>query len=295
MRKRKGMQDKAVDMIFAVLLIIIGILMIYPLWYVVIASLSEPSAVANGQVLLWPVDFTLDGYKKMFEYTEIWLGYRNSLFYLFFGSFVSLAVIIPAGYALSRRNLQGRRGLNFMFTISMYFSGGLIPTYLLHRSIGWINTIWVLIIPAALSVYNLFLARSFFESSIPEALYESAKLDGATDYGFLFRIAIPLSKAIIAVIFLFSALQWWNEYMRFVIYIDNPKLQSLQVIIRQITQELSEFETGMLSQAEIQIINRNKELLKFSVVVIAALPFAIIYPFVQKYFNQGVMVGAVKE
>lgn len=295
MRKRKGMQDKAVDMIFAVLLIIIGILMIYPLWYVVIASLSEPSAVANGQVLLWPVDFTLDGYKKMFEYTEIWLGYRNSLFYLFFGSFVSLAVIIPAGYALSRRNLQGRRGLNFMFTISMYFSGGLIPTYLLHRSIGWINTIWVLIIPAALGVYNLFLARSFFESSIPEALYESAKLDGATDYGFLFRIAIPLSKAIIAVIFLFSALQWWNEYMRFVIYIDNPKLQSLQVIIRQITQELSEFETGMLSQAEIQIINRNKELLKFSVVVIAALPFAIIYPFVQKYFNQGVMVGAVKE
>lgn len=289
------MQDKAVDMIFAVLLIIIGILMIYPLWYVVIASLSEPSAVANGQVLLWPVDFTLDGYKKLFEYTEIWLGYRNSLFYLFFGSFVSLAVIIPAGYALSRRNLQGRRGLNFMFTISMYFSGGLIPTYLLHRSIGWINTIWVLIIPAALSVYNLFLARSFFESSIPEALYESAKLDGATDYGFLFRIAIPLSKAIIAVIFLFSALQWWNEYMRFVIYIDNPKLQSLQVIIRQITQELSEFETGMLSQAEIQIINRNKELLKFSVVVIAALPFAIIYPFVQKYFNQGVMVGAVKE
>lgn len=295
MRKRRGMQDKAVDTLFAVLLIVIGILMIYPLWYVVIASLSEPSAVAAGKVLLWPVDFTLDGYRKMFEYTEIWLGYRNSLFYLFFGSFVSLAVIIPAGYALSRRHLQGRRGLNFMFTISMYFSGGLIPTYLLHRSIGWINTIWVLIIPAALSVYNLFLARSFFESSIPEALYESAKLDGATDYGFLFRIAIPLSKAIIAVIFLFSALQWWNEYMRFVIYIDNPKLQSLQVIIRQITQELSEFETQMLSQAEIQNMNRNKELLKFSVVVIAALPFAIIYPFVQKYFNQGVMVGAVKE
>lgn len=295
MKKRRGMQDKAVDTMFAVLLVVIGILMIYPLWYVVIASLSEPSAVANGQVLLWPVDFTLDGYRKMFEYTEIWLGYRNSLFYLFFGSFVSLAVIIPAGYALSRRHLQGRRGLNFMFTISMYFSGGLIPTYLLHRTIGWINTIWVLIIPAALSVYNLFLARSFFESSIPEALYESAKLDGATDYGFLFRIAIPLSKAIIAVIFLFSALQWWNEYMRFVIYIDNPKLQSLQVIIRQITQELSEFETQMLSQAEIQNMNRNKELLKFSVVVIAALPFAIIYPFVQKYFNQGVMVGAVKE
>lgn len=295
MKKRRGMQDKAVDMIFAILLVVIGIMMIYPLWYVIIASISEPMAVASGKVLLWPVDFTLDGYKRMFEYKEILLGYRNSVFYLFFGSFVSLAVIIPAGYALSRKQLQGRRGLNFLFTISMYFSGGLIPTYLLHRSIGWINTIWVLIIPAALNVYNLFLARSFFESSIPNALYESAKLDGATDYGFLFRIAIPLSKAIIAVIFLFSALQWWNEYMRFVIYIDNPKLQSLQVIIRQITQELSEFDTEMLSQIEIQNIQRNKELLKFSVVVIAALPFAIIYPFVQKYFNQGVMVGAVKE
>lgn len=295
MKKRRGMQDKVVNIIFAVLLVVIGIMMIYPLWYVIIASISEPMAVASGKVLFWPMNFTLDGYRKMFEYTEIWLGYRNSLFYLFFGSFISLAVIIPAGYALSRKQLQGRRGLNFLFTISMYFSGGLIPTYLLHRSIGWINTIWVLIIPAALNVYNLFLVRSFFESSIPNALYESAKLDGATDYGFLFRIAIPLSKAIIAVIFLFSALQWWNEYMRFVIYIDNPKLQSLQVIIRQITQELSEFETQMLSQSEIQNIQRNKELLKFSVVVIAALPFAIIYPFVQKYFNQGVMVGAVKE
>lgn len=295
MKIKRSMQDKTVDVIFAILLVIIGIMMIYPLWYVVIASISEPSAVAEGKVFLWPVNFTLDGYRKMFEYTEIWIGYRNSLFYLFFGSFVSLAVTIPAGYALSRKHLQGRKVLNFLFTISMYFSGGLIPTYLLHRSIGWINTIWVLIIPSALSVYNLFLARSFFESSIPDALYESAKLDGASDYGFLFRITIPLSKAIIAVIFLFSALQWWNEYMRFVIYIEDPNLQSLQVIVRQITQQLTEFETQMLSPEEIQTVYRNKELLKFTVVVIAALPFAIIYPFVQKYFNQGVMVGAVKE
>lgn len=295
MRKRRGMQDRTVDIAFAVLLVVIGIMLIYPLWYVIIASFSEPSAVAAGNVIFLPAKFTLDGYAKMFEYTEIWIGYRNSLFYLFFGSFVSLAVVIPAGYALSRRRLQGRRTLNFLFTISMYFSGGLIPTYLLHRSLGWINTIWVLIIPAALSVYNLFLARSFYESSIPEALYESAKLDGATDYQFFFRIAIPLSKAIIAVIFLFSALAWWNDYMRCVIYIENPNLQSLQVIIRNITQSLTEFETQMMSPAEILVMTRNKELLKYSVVVIAALPFAIIYPFVQKYFNQGVMVGAVKE
>lgn len=295
MKKKRGMQDRAVNIVFAVLLIAIGIVMLYPLWYVLIASISEPSAVANGKVFLWPVSITFDGYKRMFEYTEIWLGYRNSLFYLFFGSFMSLFIIIPAAYALSRKKLDGRRTLNFLFTISMYFSGGLIPTYLLHRSIGWINTIWVLIIPAALNVYNLFLARSFFESSIPEPLYESAKLDGASDMKFLIRIAIPLSKAIIAVIFLFSALSWWNDYMRFVIYIDDPEMQSLQVIIRQITQELSEFETQMLSAAEKQAMLRNKELLKFSVVVIAAVPFAIIYPFVQKYFNQGVMVGAVKE
>ena len=295
MKKRKGMQDRAVDIIFAILLIVIGIAMIYPLWYVIIASFSEPSAVASGKVFLIPAKFTLDGYRQLLERPEIWRGYANSLFYLFFGSFMSLVVTLPAAYALSRKHLKGRRVLNFLFTISMYFSGGLIPTYLLHRTIGWIDTIWVLIIPSALGVYNMILARNFFESSIPVSLYESAKLDGASDFGFFFRIAIPLSKAIIAVIFLFSALQWWNEYMRFVIYIDNPNLQSLQVIIRQITDELSEFETAMLSQAEIQAMQRNKDLLKFSVVVVAALPFAIIYPFVQKYFNQGVMVGAVKE
>jgi len=289
------MQDRAINLMFDVLLIVIGIMMIFPLWYVVVASLSEPNAVASGQVLFWPVRFTLDGYKGMFAYKEIWMGYRNSLFYLFFGSFISLLVTIPAGYALSRKNLQGRKLLNFLFTISMYFSGGLIPTYLLHRSLGWINTIWVLIIPSALGVYNLFLCRSFFESSIPEALYESAKLDGATDIRFFTRIAIPLSKAIIAVIFLFSALQWWNEYMRFVIYIENPKLQSLQVVIKQITGSLISGNVEILSQKEIQALYRKADLLKYSIVVVAALPFAIIYPFVQKYFNQGVMVGAVKE
>lgn len=294
--KRFFKSDRFTDGCFHILAILIGCCFLYPLWYVVIASISDPTAVANGEVFVIPKGLTLEGYKALMDYPEILRGYANSLFYLFFGSFCCLAVTLPAGYALSRKELKGRKGLNALFIISMYFGGGLIPTYLLHSTIGWIGTIWCLIVPASLSAYNLILARSAFES-LPPALHESAVLDGANEFQFFFRFAIPLCKATIAVLFLFSALAWWNEYMRFVIYMDNPDLQSLQVIIRQVTNELSELlanPEAAISGGAIAEAQKKLDLIRYSVVVVAALPFVLLYPFIQKYFNGGVMVGAVK-
>ena len=236
--KMKTKTDIIVDIILVIIMVIIGIICIYPIWYVIIASISDPTSIASGKVLFLPNKITFDGYKKLFDYPEIWRGYINTFFYLFAGTFASLAVTLPASYALSRKQLKGRRTLNFLFTISMYFSGGLIPSYLINSFIGWNDTIWVMIIPTALNVYNMIIARSAFES-LPSALYESAQLDGASEFRFFFQFAIPLAKATIAVIFLFEGISWWNQYMRFVIYIDNPNLQSLQVIIHQITDSIN--------------------------------------------------------
>jgi len=290
---RKTKSDKFTNTVITILLILLAFLFLYPIWFVVIASFSDPAAIAAGEVLLIPKNFTLAGYKKILEYKSLWQGYGNSLFYLFFGSFVTLVVTLPAAYALSRKELRGRKVINTMFIISMYFSGGLIPTYLLHSTIGWIDTIWVLIVPSALSVYYMILARSAFEA-LPESLYESVLLDGGDDFHYFFRFALPLCKATIAVIFLFSALTWWNEYIRFVIYIETPEMQSLQVMIRQITNELTASLSDTASLGASIEVQKQMELMKYCVVVIAAIPFVILYPFIQKYFNKGVMIGAVK-
>lgn len=291
-RKTKG--DKITDAAIIVLLIILSFVFIYPLWFVVIASFSNPADIALGRVLIVPVGFNFDGYTSMYSHPELFRGYLNSILYLFGGSFLQLAVILPGGYALSRRELVGRRVFNTLFVITMYFGGGMIAVFLLHSTIGWINTIWVMVIPAALNVYNMILARSSFES-LPESLRESAMIDGASDFRYFFQFAVPLCKATVAVLFLFSAVGWWNEYMRFVIYVSNPKIQTLQVIIRNITSEITKTLSNEEATTDEMIeAQRQMELLRYSVVVIAALPFCILYPFIQKYFNKGVMIGAVK-
>lgn len=291
-RIRKSGTDHLTDIVIIIVLILLGIVILYPLWFVIIASVSDPGAVSRGEVIFWPSDINLSAYTEMLSEKSIWIGYRNSILYLFAGSFSMLFVTLPCAYALSRKELKGRRGLNFYFVISMYFSGGLIPTYLLHSSIGWLDTPWVLIVPATMNVYYMILARSSFQE-LPESLREAAILDGASEIYYFVRIVLPLSKAMIAVLFLFCALSWWNEYLRFTIYIDDPQLQSLQVVIRRIFDSLtstSEFASAAEKTAQLN----QAQMLRYSVVVIASLPFCILYPFVQKYFNQGVMVGAVK-
>lgn len=293
MKKKFVIKDRTINTVINILLVIIGLICIYPIWYVVIASFSDPTQISAGNVLLIPRGFNLNGYVKLFEHPDILVGYRNSILYMFGGTFISLCVTLPAAFALSHKNLVGRKWLNTLFVISMYFSGGLIPTYLLHVSLGWVGTIWVLLIPAAMQTYHMILARSSFES-LPEAIRESARIDGCSDFRYFFQFALPLCKATIAVLFLFTALSWWNEYMRFVIYIDNPDLQSLQVIVRQITDSITSSLSETASSTEIAIAQQQTELLRYSIVVVVALPFVLLYPFIQKYFNKGVMIGAVK-
>lgn len=288
----KGGSDRITNIIINIILILLGLLCLYPLWFTIVASVSEPSAVSRGEVLFLPAEFTLEAYTSMFKESSIWIGYRNSIFYLFAGALSMLLVTLPCAYALSRKELRGRKVLNLFFIITMYFGGGMIPTYLLHVSIGWLDTIWVMLVPQMMNVYYMILARSSFQE-MPESLREAAIIDGSSELNYFIKVVIPLSKAIIAVLFLFSALAWWNEYLRFTIYIDSPNLQSLQVVIRRIFEDLtttSEFASAAERQA-----NLNKEqMLRYSVVVIASLPFCLLYPFVQKYFNRGVMIGAVK-
>jgi len=293
-RNNKIKEDIATNFVINTLLIIFGLVCLYPIWFVLIASISNPTAIADGQVLLWPKDITLKAYEALKMYPEIFLGYRNSLFYLFFGTGITLIGILPCAYALSRPELVGRKFWNLLIVISMYFSGGLIPTYLLHKTIGWLDTVWVLVMPGLFIAYYLILARSSFQS-LPESMREAVLIDGGDDFTYFWKFVIPLSKAMIAVIFLFRALGWWNSYMNFLIYIDTPEMQSLQVIVRQIMTKLSSALSEGATVTEQIEAEKIKELLKYSVVVITALPFCLLYPFVQKYFNTGVMIGSVKE
>lgn len=293
-KAKKIREDRGVNFVLNLILTIIAIVSLYPIWFVIIASISDPAAIIAGEVFLIPKQITFSAYEALLDYQEVLLGYRNSLLYMVGGTLVALIGTLPAAYALSRRELKGRRVLNFLVVISMYFSGGMIPTYLLNRSIGWINTIWVMLIPVVFNAYYIILARSSFEG-MPEELHESAVMEGASEFRYFLSIVLPLSKAMIAVIVLFSALSWWNEYMRFVIYIDNPEIQSLQVFLRQITQSLTASLTDSgVSFEQFLEAQKTQSLLKYSIVVITALPFCILYPFVQKYFNRGVMIGAVK-
>lgn len=294
--KRRSRVDRIVDAIIIALLVLIGFACIYPIWFVLIASISDPNKIAAGEVVLLPSGFNLSGYTMLLEFPSLWRGYFNSICYLFGGSFLSLAVTLPAGFALANRRLVGRKFINTYFIICMYFSGGLVASYMLHTTIDsvipWMNTPWVLVIPSAFATYNMILARTSFES-LPPALQEAAEVDGCSSFRFFFQFALPLCKATIAVLFLFSALGWWNEYMRFVIYIESPEIQSLQVIVRNITDRLMQAqENQSFGAAAAQAAK--EQLLRYSVVVVVALPFVLLYPFIQKYFNKGVMIGSVK-
>lgn len=263
----------------------------YPLYFVLIASFSDPTAVASGQVWLYPRGFTLEGYKAIFAYEKIWIGYRNSLFYAAAGTAISLLVTIPAGYALSRSDFMPRKFIMFFFTFTMFFSGGLIPTYILISKLHMNNTIWVMLIPFCLNVYNLIITRSFFKTNIPNELLEAAKLDGCGDSVFFFKVVLPLSKAIIAVVALYYLVASWNNYFRSMIYLKDIQLQTLQVFLRDILIQNEQLTTMSGERNTIQDL---ADMIKYGVIVVSALPMLVAYPFVQRYFIKGVLIGSIK-
>ena len=297
---RENASDRVFGMINTVLLVTIAFVMIYPLYFVIIASFSDPFEVVNGRVFLWIKNFSLESYAYVFKNSLLWSGYTNSIINTFCVVIYNLAILIPAAYVLSKRDLPGRTFFNWFFLITMFFGGGMVPTYLMYRSFGMLNTRWALIC-TAISCYNLVVARTYFQTSIPEALYEAARIDGATDFQCFFRIALPLAGSITAVIALFCASASWNSYYSALLYIRDQKLYPLQLVLRDIlitaqnaykNIDASSADEGVFEQA--LRLTYLAESMKYSVIFIASFPMLALYPFVQKYFVKGVMIGAVK-
>ncbi len=274
-------------------LLIIFVLVLYPLIYVVSSSLSSPTAVSSGRVWLWPVDFSLRGYQVAFSNPQIITGYGNSLYYTFFGTLISVVVTVLVAYPLSRRGLYGRNAIMLFITFTMIFSGGLIPTYLVVKNLGMLDTRWALIIPQAVAAWQVIIARTFFQVTIPEELAEAAALDGCSDLRFLWSVVIPLSKPIIAVLVLMYAVGQWNAYFDALLYLKSDDLQPLQLVLRSILI-LNTTTSGSMEASVMIERQQMADLLKYSLIVVGSLPVLLIYPFAQRYFVRGMLIGSIK-
>jgi putative aldouronate transport system permease protein len=284
--------DRLFDLINT-LFISTGLLIIlYPLYYIIIASLSDPGSLQDSW--LWPGKLSLDGYREIFKNGNIWTGYSNSIMYAVLGTTVNLLFTLPAAYALSRRDMAGRSAIMLIVTFTMFFAGGLVPTYLLVKSLGMLNTVWAMIIPNAVGAWNLIIARTFLQSTIPEELLEAAKMDGCNDIKFFMRIVLPLSQALIAILVLFYGVAHWNSYFNALIFLRDDKLFPLQLVLRAILIQNEIQNDMMLDPTSISEKIKAGELIKYGVIIIASLPLLVLYPFLQKYFVKGVMIGSIK-
>ena len=295
-RKRKISEtraDRVFDVMNYVILTICLLLVAYPLNFVVIASISDPVDVNAGKVILYPVKATMDGYRRILEYDSFFSGYRNTLLYTGLGTLVNMLITVPAAYALSRKDLVGRNFFMMLITFTMIFSGGLMPTFLLVRGLNLLDTIWAMVLPVAVSSWNLIVARTFFQQTIPDDLLEAAQLDGATNVQFFMKVVLPLSKSILAVLVLFYAVSHWNRYQEALFYLRTDSKRPLQLVLRSILFENS-MNDMVDDAANLAAQMRLGELIKYGVIIASSLPLLILYPFLQRYFIQGVMIGAVK-
>lgn len=288
-------KESKVDRIFIgaiyVFLILVLIAVLYPLIYIVSASFSSPSAVTSGRVWLFPVELTLLGYTSVFKNPDIIQGFSNSLFYTVVGTLISVSITIMLAYPLSRKSFYGRNVIMVILVFTMIFDGGLIPLYLVVKDLHLIDTIWALLLPSALAVFQVIIARAFFQSTIPEELVEASEMDGCSDIGFIFKVVLPLAKPIIAVLVLMYAVMKWNMYFDAMIYLKSEELFPLQLILRSILILNVDPTANVEEMLKMQGL---KELLKYSLIVVSSLPVLLIYPFVQKHFVKGMLIGSVK-
>lgn len=276
-----------------VLSIIIFIIIVYPLWFVVIASISNSNLVNLGQVTFWPKDIRLYGFEQIMEDTRIWKGYANTILYVVAGTALNMVVTMPAAYALSRKNFKTRNKIMMYFVFTMFFSGGLVPTYMTISSLGLISTKTILIIFVAVNTYNLIIARTFIENSIPEDLYEAAVLDGCSHFTYFMKVVLPLSKAVNSVLILYYAVYHWNDYFNALIYNNKEDNAPLQIILREILLLNQAYANGN-GGVQGGYGQSSADQVKYAVIIVSTLPILCVYPFVQKYFEKGVMIGAVK-
>lgn len=292
-KMRTSLNNRIYFTIVVIVLCMMTTAVLYPLIYILSASFSSPSAVSAGKVILLPVDFSLEGYKAVFRYSDVWIGYRNTLLYTAAGTGINVTLTMCAGYGLSRKGLPGRRFLTFLFTFTMIFSGGLVPTYLVMSKLDLVNTPFAMILPGAVNITNMILARTFI-ASIPGELEEAARVDGCSYAKYFVRIVLPLSKAIIAVLALYYAVGHWNAYFNALIYLSDRKLYPLQIFLREILV-LNSISNDALIDPEMEEKMRGMaDLLKYALIVVSTVPILCAYPFAQKYFTKGVMVGSLK-
>ncbi|MGI6725632.1 MAG: carbohydrate ABC transporter permease [Christensenellales bacterium] len=285
--------DKAFYFINDSLMFLAVLIVLYPLIYVLSSAFSSPTAVSQGRVVLFPVDFSLRGFEEVFSHKAIVTGFANSIFYTVVGTSVNIVMTVCAAYPLSRKEMPGRRILLFVFTFTMLFNGGLIPSYLLTSRLGLINKRAVMIIPLAINVFNVIICRTYFETTIPDEIVEAAKIDGCSHTRFMVTMVVPLSKAIIAVMVLYYGLGHWNSYFQAFLYITDKTKFPLQIVLRDIlilNQVNDIISDPLLYQAKAGMA----QLLKYALIVVSSAPFMIAYPFVAKHFVKGVMIGAVK-
>lgn len=300
-RTKYSWGDRVFIFFVYIAVILIAFLCLYPVFFTVIASFSDPNAVYTGKVNLWPVGFSLKAYKGVFAESSIWQGYANTIFYTVLGTMFNLIMTIPTAYALSKQRMFGRTFLMTLFIITMYFGGGMIPTYLLFDKLELLNTRWIMVISGGISVYNVIVTRTYFQNNIPETLYEAARIDGANEMTIFLKMVIPLSAPIIAVIGLYYAVGHWSSYFSAMIYITDQDLHPLQLVLRRILilNEMA-FETALEGDMSAEMMKDALEksqlalTMKYSLVFIASAPMLIAYPFVQKFFVKGVMVGSLK-
>lgn len=291
-------EDVIYDTIIFIALTAITLVVAYPLWWVIISSFSDPSAVSGGLVLWKPVGFNLKGYAEMLEHSEIVKSFITSVIITVVGVLVNLATTLPTAYALSRDKFSGKKVITVFFMITMFFGGGMIPTYLVVKKMRLLNTIWALILPGSMSVYNMIVARTFFKSNIGDELYDAAAIDGCTQGKFFFKIALPLSSAIIAIMVLYYGVGHWNSYFSSLLYISDKDKYPLQLVLRNILiiNETQLQQSASSIEARMALLEKQKliEVMKYSLIIISSIPVMVLYPFIQKHFVKGVMIGSVK-
>ncbi|OOG28503.1 sugar ABC transporter permease [Enterococcus casseliflavus] len=303
MKTTSLIKDTRADKIFLifvyVFLAISLLIVLYPLIYIVSASISNPHLVNSGEMWLLPKGITFEGYRTLLGNNSIWRGYLNTIYYTVLGTSINLLVTLPCAYALSREDFYGRRAFTNFMLVTMFLSGGLIPSYLLIRSLGMLNTVWALVIPGAVSVYNVVVTRTFFQSTIPREMEEAAIVDGCSDFRLFMQIVLPLSTPIIAVMALFYGVGHWNSFFNALIYLSDRSMYPLQMILREILilQDMSSNTVSNVTSEMANMLYSKQQLaqvIKYGVMIVSSLPVIIVYPFLQKYFVKGMMVGSIK-
>ena len=292
--KKMSKSDRLFLFIVYTTVALISIMILYPLWFVIIASISDPNLVATGEVLLLPKGITFEGFKYIFRDPRIWSGYYNTIRYTVVGTMIALFITIPAGYALSRTDMKGRGIIMKLLIVTKYFSGGLIPTYLVVDALGLVNTPYVLMILGSFSVFNLILCRTYFLNTMPVELQEAAEIDGCGIFQYFMKIVIPLSKSIIAFMVLYYAVGHWNSFFNGLVYVTDSDLYPLQLILRDILITGQSVDPSTVDPESLELMKQIARTIQYGVIIVSSLPVLVLYPFVQKHFVKGVMIGSVK-